>query len=228
MCIFDRVINKLHLAGTCEWNRYRHFHFEALGCSNVGDAWVVRHAEILLSPLGCLAFAETRRGRPCFFGNRKMGFLCKNQECKCSLEPNRKQIDMFCIWRNIQIQIYIELYLYAIYVYMRQDTCCFSKKHLFSGSLEFLPCFRSLHPTERLHLWCGAQRYLGELEMFGVEIHASEVCILQLCSDLGMISNLYKFIGIEYQVKVSIGCHGSLLCNYFIMLDVNWFDGSEK
>jgi len=36
------------------------------------------------------------------------------------------------------------------------------------------------------------------------------------------------FLGIEYQVKVSIGCHGSLLCNYFIMLDVNWFDGSEK
>lgn len=64
--------------------------------------------------------------------------------------------------------------------------------------------------------------------MFGVDIHASEVCILQLCSDLGMILNLYKFIGIEYQVKVSIGCHGSLLCNYFIMLDVNWFDGSEK
>lgn len=228
MCIFDRVINKLHLAGRCEWNRYRHFHFEALGCSNVGDAWVVRHAEILLSPLGCLAFAETWRGRPCFFGNRKMGFLCKNQECKCSLEPNRKQIDMFCIWRNIQIQIYIKLYSYAIYVYMRQDTCCFSKKKSFFGITGIFTMFSfaaseweatPLMWSATVSGWVG--NVWGGHPCFRGVYFAT---LFRFRYDLKFI----YFLGIEYQVKVSIGCHGSLLCNYFIMLDVNWFDGSEK
>lgn len=102
--------------------KYRHFHFEALGCSNVGDASVVRHVEILLSPLGCLAFAETRRGRPCFFWNGKMGFL---QESGVQMLPGTKsQTDRYVLYMkkysNSNILNYICIYMYAIY-----HTCCF-------------------------------------------------------------------------------------------------------
>lgn len=65
--------------------------------------------------------------------------------------------------------------------------------------------------------------------MFGVDIHASEVCILQLCSDLGMISNLYEFVGIEYQVSSEgFNWWSWFFAVYFTMLDVNWFDVSDK
>ena len=83
----------------------------------------------LLSPVGCLAFAETRRGRPCFFLNGKMGFL---QQSRVQMLPGtRSQTDQYLLYMKKyfkSFQIYIYIITRNIYVYMRQDTCCFSKQ----------------------------------------------------------------------------------------------------
>ena len=95
---------------------YWHFHCEALGYSKVGHVSVVH-------PVGCLAFAETSRGRPCFFVFFWMGrwAFFKNQECKCSLEPICKQMDFICfsiIIIYIYIYIYVYICIYDTYMYL--------------------------------------------------------------------------------------------------------------